>query len=134
MRIRFTAVLLLTLTTSGCAALLFPEYARPQYWARERMAWVEREGDGLSPRVARAIREGRVIPGMTMREARAAWMQWTRPRRATVANYSVYDDREVHMYLYSDARGHRVMFIENGRVTSAHTGLTSDQVRALRHR
>ena len=134
MRLRLTMTLLLTLATSGCVHLLFTDYGTPQYWARERRAWVEREGDGLTPRVAQAIREGRVIPGMTMREARAAWMRWTRPRRATVASHSVYGDREVYMYLYSDARSHRVMFIENGRVTSAHTGLTGDQVRVLRRR
>lgn len=114
---RLVLPLLAVLLATGCA-VLYPEAGIARDWRERRVEWVEQNGSGLSPEVRQAIIDGCVVAGMTVEQARAAWMQavppWRTPGRRTVLGRTVVDAHE-----FKSVSGRRVFYTVDGRLVAA---------------
>lgn len=108
-------MIVLVFLATGCS-VLYPEAGIMEGWRERRMSWVRDNSSRLSPEVAEAIRNGDVIPGMTLEEAYMAWMD-VAPGRV---NRMTTDAGTVEQYIFEETYGYGMKFfyMENGRVTA----------------
>lgn len=104
---RYVLLIALGFTFAGCATAA---------WQEGKERWITENPEGMTPAIAQAIREGRVIVGMTPQQASAAWAEWG---PAADVNRTVTAGGTTEQWVFRRGGRMRFFYVENGRVTAA---------------